>query len=71
VLQVDTFTAERYSSHQITRHNCKVQAPAPRGTSILVKGLSHTAPKKFFLCVFFKFLCCHTRTHTHLDGNAM
>jgi hypothetical protein len=29
VLQVDTFTAERYSPHQIKRHNVKVQAPAP------------------------------------------
>jgi hypothetical protein len=29
VLQVDTFTAERYPPHQIKRHNPKVQAPAP------------------------------------------
>jgi hypothetical protein len=47
VLQVDTFTAERYSPHQITRHNSKVQAPAPWGTSSLVKGLSYTASKTF------------------------
>jgi hypothetical protein len=30
--------------HQITRHDSKVQAPAPNSTSRLVKGLSHNAP---------------------------
>jgi hypothetical protein len=46
LLQVDTFTAERYSPHQITRHNSKVQAPSPKGTTRLAKGVSNTAPKK-------------------------
>jgi hypothetical protein len=55
---VDTFTAERYSPHQIKRHNSKVQAPAPKGISRLVKGLSHTAQKRFFL-----------KAHTHVHGN--
>jgi hypothetical protein len=33
--QVHTFTAERYSPHQIMRrYSKKEQAPAPRGTSI-------------------------------------
>jgi hypothetical protein len=32
VIQVDTFTAEQYSAHQIERHNSKVQAPAQKGT---------------------------------------
>jgi hypothetical protein len=53
VLQVDTFTAEQYSPHQIPRHNSKVQAPAPWGTSRLVKGLSHT---EFFFPVVFLFV---------------
>jgi hypothetical protein len=30
------FAAERYSAHQITRHNSKVQAPAPKGASCLL-----------------------------------
>jgi hypothetical protein len=62
VLQVDTFAAERYSPHQIKRHNSKVQAPAPKGTSRLVKGLSHNAPKRFYLSA---------HPHTHGHGNAM
>jgi hypothetical protein len=49
-LQVDTFTAERHFSHQIKRHNSKVQAPAPMRTSRMGKSLSHTAPP-FFLVV--------------------
>jgi hypothetical protein len=30
--QVDAFTAEQYSPHQIQRLTSKVQAPAPKGT---------------------------------------
>jgi hypothetical protein len=55
VLQVDTFTAERYSPHQITRQS-KVRAPAPWGTSSSVKGISQGyqpyRPKKFFCFCF-------------------
>jgi hypothetical protein len=61
---VDTFTAERYSPHQIKRHKSKVQAPAPWGTSRSVKGLSHTAPNKFIFLFFFGG-GPHTHTHTH------
>jgi hypothetical protein len=50
LLQVDTFTAERYSPHQITRHNSKVQAPAPRGATRSAMGVSSTALKRFFFC---------------------
>jgi hypothetical protein len=52
VLQVDTFTAELYSPHQITRHNSNVQAPAPKGTFRLFKGVCNTAPEIF--------ICLHT-----------
>jgi hypothetical protein len=31
----------------LKRHNSKVQVPAPKGESKLVKGLSHTAPIGF------------------------
>jgi hypothetical protein len=47
LLQVDTVTAERYSPHQITRHNSKVQAPAPKATTRMAKRVSNTAPKMF------------------------
>jgi hypothetical protein len=50
VLQIGVFTGEWYSPHQIKRHKFKVQAPAPKGTSRLVKGLSHTTPKKLCAC---------------------
>jgi hypothetical protein len=38
----DTFTAERYCPHQIQRHKFRVQAPAPKSTTRLVKDVSHT-----------------------------
>jgi hypothetical protein len=46
LLQVDTSAAIWYSPHQITQHKSKVQAPALKGTSRMVGGLSHTAPQK-------------------------
>jgi hypothetical protein len=40
---VDIFSAEQCCLHKITWHESKVQAPAPKYTTRLAKGISNTA----------------------------